>query len=88
MSKYILRNHAFLRDSLEVISDWRLLTFCSILLLRNTVLMFQKNLQTFFDVACPRRSDNKTSENYECNDIQTLQNEPSIMLLVDSKRLD
>ena len=45
MSKNMLRNQAFLRDSLEVISDWRLLTFCSVLLLRNTVLMFQKNLQ-------------------------------------------
>ena len=48
---------SFLRDSLEVISDWRLLTFCSVLLLRNTVLMLQKNLQTCFDVACSRRSD-------------------------------
>ena len=48
---------SFLRDSLEVISDWRLLTFCSVLLLRNTVLILQKNLQTCFDVACSRRSD-------------------------------
>ena len=50
MSKNMLRNQAFLRDSLEVISDWRLLTFCSVILLRNTVLMFQNNLQTCFDV--------------------------------------
>ena len=57
MSKNMLRNQAFLRDSLEVISDWWLLTFCSVLLLRNTVLMLQKNLQTCFDVACSRRSD-------------------------------
>ena len=57
MSKNMLRNQAFHRDSLEVISDWRLLTFCSVLLLRNTVLMLQKNLQTCFDVACSRRSD-------------------------------
>ena len=50
MSKNMLRNQAFLRDSLEVIIDWRLLTFCSVILLRNTVLMFQNNLQTCFDV--------------------------------------
>ena len=42
MSKNMIRNQAFLRDSLEVICDWRLLTFCSVLLLRNTVLMFQR----------------------------------------------
>ena len=57
MSKNMLRNQALHRDSLEVISDWRLLTLCSVLFLRNTVLMFQKNLQTCFDVACSRRSD-------------------------------
>ena len=57
MSKNMLRNQAFHRDSLEVISDWRLLTFCSVLFIRNTVLMFQKNLQTCFDEACSRRSD-------------------------------
>ena len=78
MSKNMLRNQAFLRDSLEVISNWRLLTFCSVLLLRNTVLMFQKNLQTCFDVACSRRSNVTTYK----------QNELSIILLVDSKRLD
>ena len=57
MSKNMLRNQALHRDSLEVISDWRLLTLCSVLFLRNTVLMFQKNLQTCFDVAYSRRSD-------------------------------
>ena len=41
-----VKNQAFLRHSLEVISNWRLLTFCSVLLLRNTVLMFKKNVQT------------------------------------------
>ena len=62
MFKNMLRNQAFLRDSLKVISDWRLLTFCSVILLRNTVLMFlQKNLQTCFDVACSRRSDRTRS---------------------------
>ena len=83
MSKYMLRNQAFLRDSSEVIGDWRLLTFCSILSLRNTVLMFQKNLQTCFDVACSRRSDRKNT-----NVTTYKQNELSIILLVDSKRLD
>ena len=39
MSKCMLRNQAFLRDGLEVISDWRLLTFCSILLLRNNIIL-------------------------------------------------
>ena len=65
MSKNMLRNQAFLRDSLEVICDWRLLTFCSVLLLRNTVLMFQKNWQTCFDVACSRRSHRKRKTNPE-----------------------
>ena len=51
MLKNMLRNQAFHRDSLEVISDWRLLTFCSVLILRNTILMFQNNLQICFDVA-------------------------------------
>ena len=51
MFKNMLRNQAFHRDGLEVISGWRLLTFCSVLILRNTVLMFQNNLQTCFDVA-------------------------------------
>ena len=70
MSKNMLRNQAFLRDSLEVICDWRLLTFCSVLLLRNTVLMFQKKFAKMF-----RRSlfqaFGQDKENYECNDIQT-----------------
>ena len=65
MSKNMLRNQAFLRDSLEVICDWRLLTFCSVLLLRNTVLMFQKNLQTCFDLACYNRSHRKRKTNPE-----------------------
>ena len=85
MSKNMLRNQAFLRDSLEVISDWRLLTFCSVLLLRNTVLMFQKNSQTCFDVACSRRSDRTRKTT---NVTTYKQYEPSIILLVDSKRLD
>ena len=84
MSKNMLRNQAFLRDSLEVISDWRLLTFCSVLLLRNTVLMFQKNLQTCFDVACSRCSDRTRKTT---NVTTYKQNDPSIILLVDSKRL-
>ena len=86
MFKNMLRNQAFLRASLKVISDWRLLTFCSVILLRNTVLMFlQKSLQTCFDVACFRRSDRtrKTRNVTTYN-----QYEPSIILLVDSKRLD
>ena len=85
MFKNMLRNQAFLRDSLEVISDWRLLTFCSVLLLRNTVLMLQKNLQTCFDVACFRRSDRTRKTR---NVTTYKQYEPSIILLVDSKRLD
>ena len=85
MSKNMLRNQAFHRDSLEVISDWRLLTFCSVLFLRNTVLMFQKNLQTCFDVACSRCSDRTRKTT---NVTTYKQNEPSIILLVDSKRLD
>ena len=81
----MLRNQAFLRDSLEMISDWRLLTFCSVLLLRNTVLMFQKKLQTRFDVPCSRRSDRTR----KITNVTTYkQNEPSIILLVDNKRLD
>ena len=56
-----------------------------ILLLRNTVLMFQKNLQTCFDVACSRRSD-RTRETTNVTTYK--QYEPSIILLVDSKRLD
>ena len=80
-----VKNQAFLRHSLEVISNWRLLTFCSVLLLRNTVLMFQKNLQTWFDVACSRRSDRTRKTT---NVTTYKQNEPSIILLVDSKRLD
>ena len=86
MFKNMLRNQAFLRDSLKVISDWRLLTFCSVILLRNTVLMFlQKNLQTRFDVACFRRSD-RTRKTRNVTTYE--QYEPSIILLVDSKRLD
>ena len=86
MSKNMLRNQAFLRDSLEVIiSDRRLLTFCSVILLPNTVLMFQKNLQTCFDVACFRRSDRTRKTT---NVTTYKQYEPSIILLVDSKRLD
>ena len=85
MSKNMLRNQAFLRDSLEVISDWRLLTFCSVILLRNTVFIFQKNLQTCFDVACFRRSDRTRKTT---NVTTYKQYEPSIILLVDSKRLD
>ena len=85
MSKNMLRNQALHRDSLEVISDWRLLTLCSVLFLRNTVLMFQKNLQTCFDVACSRRSDRTRKTT---NVATYKQNEPCIILLVDSKRLD
>ena len=85
MFKNMLRNQAFHRDGLEVISGWRLLTFCSVLILRNTVLMFQNNLQTCFDVACSRRSDRTRKTT---NVTTYKQNEPSIMLLVDSKRLD
>ena len=39
---------------------WRWLVI-GILLLRNNVLMFQKNLQTGFDVACSRGSDRKNT---------------------------
>ena len=85
MFKNMLRNQAFLRASLKVISDWRLLTFCSVILLRNTVLMFQKNSQTCFDVACSRRSDRTRKTT---NVTSYKQNESSIILLVDSKRLD
>ena len=85
MSKNMLRNQALHRDSLEVISDWRLLTLCSVLFLRNTVLMFQKNLQTCFDVACFRHSDRTRKTT---NATTYKQYEPSIILLVDSKRLD
>ena len=85
MLKNMLRNQAFHRDSLEVISDWRLLTFCSVLILRNTVLMFHNNLQPCFDVACSRRSDRTRKTT---NVTTYKQNEPSIILLVDSKRLD
>ena len=84
MSKYMLRNQAFLPDSLEVISDWRLSTFCSILLLRNTVLMLQKNLQTCFNVACSRCS-NRTRKTTNVTTYK--QNEPSNILLKDSKIL-
>ena len=84
MSKNMLRNRAFLRDSLEVISDWRLLTFCSVILLRNTVLMFlQKNLQTCFDVPCYRRSDRTRKTT---NVTTYKQYEPSIILLVDQTK--
>ena len=65
MSKNMLRNQAFHRDSLEVISDWRLLTFCSVLFLRNTVLianMFRRSLFQAFG------QDNEINE---CNDIRT-----------------
>ena len=44
MLKNMLRNQAFHRDSLEVISDWRLLTFCSVLFLRNTVFSSVQNV--------------------------------------------
>ena len=85
MSKNMLRNQALHRDSLEVISDWRLLTLCSVLFLRNTVLMFQKTLQTCFDVPCSRRSERTRKTT---NVTTYKQNEPSIILLVDNKRLD
>ena len=65
MSKNMLRNQAFHHDSLEVISDWRLLTFCSVLFLRNTVLianMFRRSLFQAFG------QDNEINE---CNDIRT-----------------
>ena len=65
MSKNMLRNQALHRDSLEVISDWRLLTFCSVLFLRNTVLianMFRRSLFQAFG------QDNEINE---CNDIRT-----------------
>ena len=45
--------------------------------------MFQKNLQTSFEVACSRRPDKKNT-----NVTTYKQNEPSIILLVDGKRLD
>ena len=89
MSKNVLivwrQERMLILSCLEVISDWRLLTFCSVLLLRNTVLMFQKNLQTCFDVACSRRSDRTRKTT---NVTTYKQNKPSIILLVDSKRLD
>ena len=56
-----------------------------ILLLRNTVLMFQKNLETCFDVACSRRWDRTRKTT---NVTTYKQNELSTILLVDSKRLD
>ena len=56
-----------------------------ILLLRNTVLMFQKNLQTCFDVTCSRRLDRTRKTT---NVTTYKQNEPSIILLVDSKSFD
>ena len=56
-----------------------------ILLLRNTVLMFQKNLQTCFDIACSKRSD-RTGKTTNVTTYK--QNEPSIILLVDSKSFD
>ena len=68
MSKNMLRNQAFHRDSLEVISDWRLLTFCSVLFLRNTVLianMFRRSLFQAFG------QDNEINE---CNDIRGIKN--------------
>ena len=69
MSKNMLivwrQERMLILSCLEVISDWRLLTFCSVLSLRNTVLMFQKNLQTCFDVACSRRSHRKRKTNPE-----------------------
>ena len=40
MSKYMLRNQAFLHDGLEAISDWRLLTFCSIYLFYYFEILF------------------------------------------------
>ena len=89
MSKNMLivwrQERMLILSCLEVISDWRLLTFCSVLSLRNTVLMFQKNLQTCFDVAYSRPSDRTRKTT---NVTTYKQNEPSIILLVDSKRLD
>ena len=67
----MLRNQASLRDSLEVISDWQLLMFCSIPLLRNTVLKFQKNLFANMFRRSLIQAFGLDKENYECNDIQT-----------------
>ena len=65
MSKNMLRNQAFHRDSLEVISDWRLLTFCSVLFLRNTVLIANMFRRSLFQAL---GQDNEINE---CNDIRT-----------------
>ena len=61
----MLRNQAFHRDSLEVISDWRLLTFCPVLFLRNTVLIANMFRRSLFQAL---GQDNEINE---CNDIRT-----------------
>ena len=65
MSTNMLRNQAFLHDSLEVISDWRLLTFCSKYCFnvpaKEFANMFRRSLLQAFG---------QDKKNYKCNDIQ------------------
>ena len=73
----MLRNQAFLRDSLEVISDWH--SFASKYCFnvpKEFANMFRRSLFQAFGY---KKNTNVTTHK---------QNEHSIILLVDSKRLD